>query len=160
LLVLHRLRSVFHALAELENHLGIAEKTLSEFIIELSKGKSSSKEFRLALRENGADMPDSLVETLWAVIQRMLPGSKGGGGGKGGGSNGTAGGKLEPRPDAAFAGLALPDTRDRIKQMEEEMLAEARAKAEAEAAEERRRSHDRASTRDWRSNGRDADDGR
>ena len=136
--------------AELENHLGIADKTLSEFIVELSKGKASVKEFRLALRENGADMPDSLVETLWAIIQRMLPGGKPGGKPDGGGA-GPSG--LQPRPDAPFAGLAMPDTRDRVKQMEEEMLAEARAKAEADTGAERQRSHEQASTR----NGREAD---
>lgn len=31
--------------AELENHLHISEKTLAEFIIELSKGRRSSREF-------------------------------------------------------------------------------------------------------------------
>lgn len=75
--------------SELENHLGLADKTLSEFIIELSKGKGSVKEFRLELRENGADMPDALVDTLWAIIQKMMPGRAGGGGsGSGGGARG------------------------------------------------------------------------
>jgi len=31
--------------AELENHLGISEKTLAEFIVELSKDKTSAKQF-------------------------------------------------------------------------------------------------------------------
>lgn len=31
--------------AELENHLGISEKTLAEFILELSKDKTSVKQF-------------------------------------------------------------------------------------------------------------------
>ncbi len=105
------------------------------------------------LRENGADMPDSLVETLWAIIQKMAPGGRPGSGGGGGA-------KLQPREDAGpYAGLALPDTRDRVKEMEEEMLAEARAKAEQSAAAERQRSHEQASTRDGRS-GRDGRDGR
>ena len=34
-----------HVRAELENHLHISEKTLAEFIIELSKGRRSSREF-------------------------------------------------------------------------------------------------------------------
>ena len=136
--------------------MGISDKTLSEFIIELSKGKAGSKEFRLALRENGADIPDALVETLWAVIQRMQPGGKPGAGAGGA----AAGGKLQPRADAAFGGLALPDTRDRVKQMEEEMLAEARAKAEQSAAAERQRSHEQASTREGRGYDDDRDRGR
>lgn len=32
--------------AELENHLGIAEKTLAEFIVELAQSSSSQKLFR------------------------------------------------------------------------------------------------------------------
>lgn len=137
--------------AELENHLGLADKTLSEFIIELSKGKGSVKEFRLELRENGADMPDALVDTLWAIIQKMMPGRGGGVGGGGGGSGGGSG--LQPRPDAPYSGLAMPDTRDRVKQMEEEMLAEAREKAEASAAAERQRGPDGGSARDGRGSG-------
>ena len=33
-------------IAELENHLGIKEKVLAEFIIEISKGKKDSDEFK------------------------------------------------------------------------------------------------------------------
>ena len=106
------------------------------------------------LRENGADMPDSLVETLWAIIQKMAPGGRPGSGGGGDGA------RLQPREDAGpYKGLALPDTRDRVKEMEEEMLAEARAKAEQSAAAERQRSHEQASTRDGRGGG-DYRDGR
>ena len=37
---MHTLICVAWRAAELENHLGIADKTLAEFIVELSKGKS------------------------------------------------------------------------------------------------------------------------
>ena len=57
--------------AELESHLGISEKTLAEFIIELAAGKKSIKEFKQALAQNGAEMPESLVQTIWNVIQRL-----------------------------------------------------------------------------------------
>lgn len=57
--------------AELENHLGISEKTLAEFIIELASGKASQREFQKALVANHAEMPDSLVQTIWNVIQRL-----------------------------------------------------------------------------------------
>jgi hypothetical protein len=33
--------------AELENHLGIADKTLAEFVIELASGRKTSKEYAL-----------------------------------------------------------------------------------------------------------------
>ena len=58
-------------LAELENNLGISEKTLSEFIIDLAKGKKTVKEFKAALDANDAEFPMSLVETLWGIIQRL-----------------------------------------------------------------------------------------
>ena len=58
-------------LAELENNLGISEKTLSEFIIDLAKGKKTVKEFKAALDANDAEFPISLVETLWGIIQRL-----------------------------------------------------------------------------------------
>ena len=58
-------------LAELENNLGISEKTLSEFIIDLAKGKKGVKEFKAALDANDAEFPLSLVETLWGIIQRL-----------------------------------------------------------------------------------------
>lgn len=60
-----------YATAELESHLGISEKTLAEFIIELATGKKSIKEFKQALAQNGAEMPESLVQTIWNVIQRL-----------------------------------------------------------------------------------------
>ena len=57
--------------SELENNLGISEKTLSEFIIDLAKGKKSVKDFKAALDANDAEFPMSLVETLWGIIQRL-----------------------------------------------------------------------------------------
>ena len=56
---------------ELENHLGISEKTLAEFVIHLAEGKASMKEFQKALVINDAEMPESLVHTIWNVIQRL-----------------------------------------------------------------------------------------
>ena len=59
-------------------------------------------------------LPGALqVETLWAIIQRLMPGKGGGGGGAAGTGAGPSG--LQPRADAPFKGLAVPDTRDRVK---------------------------------------------
>ena len=44
---------------------------MAEFIIELATDKSSIKEFQKALASNGAEMPESLVHTIWNVIQRL-----------------------------------------------------------------------------------------
>eukprot|EP00951_Prasinocladus_malaysianus_P013102 scaffold98434_cov41-Prasinocladus_malaysianus.AAC.1 len=79
LAMLHRLAgnvpmilSGFCACIELENHLGIADKTLAEFIIDLSKGKESVKAFKKELDANGAEMPASFVETLFNIIRRLM----------------------------------------------------------------------------------------
>lgn len=104
---------------EIESHLGIADKTLSEFIIDLARPCKNVKEFNQVLQKNGAEMPPSLVDTLWGIVEKMLPGK--------------ASASL-PRPTAPQAGgaLAIPDSIDRIKQMEAEMMAEAEAKRRAE----------------------------
>ena len=71
LIRLTRPLTTLRLLAELENNLGISEKTLSEFIIDLAKGKKGVKEFKAALDANDAEFPLSLVETLWGIIQRL-----------------------------------------------------------------------------------------
>ncbi|CAL5229034.1 g12281 [Coccomyxa viridis] len=82
---------------ELENHLGIAEKSLAEFIVDLAKDKTSVKQFQQpgGVRANGK-------------------------------TNGAATG-------AALNGLAIPDSRDHAKKLEEEILAEGRLKSSAPA---------------------------
>ena len=79
-------------------HLGLSEKTLSEFIIDLSKGKRSVKEFQSSLNKNGAELPAALVETIWNIIQRLMPAQS-----KQGPSAPGAGGK--------YSGLSIPDAR-------------------------------------------------
>ena len=59
------------AAAEIENHTGLAEKSLAEFIFSLSKGSRSVKDFQKQLLENGAEFQDSLVHTLWNIIQHL-----------------------------------------------------------------------------------------
>ena len=45
--------------AELENHLGIAEKSLAEFIIDLAKDKTSVKHFQQVRRRPSLSSPPS-----------------------------------------------------------------------------------------------------
>jgi hypothetical protein len=42
---------------ELDNHLGVSDKTLAEFIIDLAKRHPTLPAFRVALEENGAEFP-------------------------------------------------------------------------------------------------------
>ena len=65
---------------ELENHIGIADKTLSEFIIDLAGKHTDPRAFQKALEDAGAELSFDLVRSLLGIIQRMKPGgSKGGG---------------------------------------------------------------------------------
>lgn len=57
--------------AEIETHTGIAEKTLSEFVLALSKTSKNVKDFKKQLDSNGAEFPESLVHTLWNIIQAL-----------------------------------------------------------------------------------------
>jgi len=105
---------------ELENHLGIADKTLAEFVIDMAKGKGSSKAFKKALDEQGAELPSSLAETLFNIIQRLMP--------KQNGAGGKAGAASASKPGAAFPGLEMEDNRDHVRRMVQELEQEAAAK--------------------------------
>nr|XP_046233744.1 ATP-dependent RNA helicase DHX8-like [Scatophagus argus] len=56
---------------ELENHLGISEKDLAEFIISLAEKHPTFEEFKAVLTENGADFTDTLVGNLLRLIHTM-----------------------------------------------------------------------------------------
>ena len=59
---------------ELESHLGVSDKDLAEFIIELSKSSSDAADFGRQLKENDADLGLDLTTTLWQVISRIVGG--------------------------------------------------------------------------------------
>lgn len=107
---------------ELENNVGISDKTVSEYVIETAKGVHSIKDFDEALKASGAEFPSSLVETLWNVIGRMT-------GRKGGGSSGQTKNEQSAREflemsDDLFAGLAVPNMVDDVKKMEKSIIQE------------------------------------
>uniref|UniRef100_A0A667ZVH0 ATP-dependent RNA helicase DHX8 n=1 Tax=Myripristis murdjan TaxID=586833 RepID=A0A667ZVH0_9TELE len=56
---------------ELENHLGISEKDLAEFIIDLAEKHPTFEEFKDILLKNGADFTDTLIGNLLRLIQTM-----------------------------------------------------------------------------------------
>ncbi|XP_059180160.1 ATP-dependent RNA helicase DHX8-like [Centropristis striata] len=56
---------------ELENHLGISEKDLAEFIINLADKHPTLEGFKAALCENGADFTDTLIGNLLRLIHTM-----------------------------------------------------------------------------------------
>ncbi|RDY11846.1 putative pre-mRNA-splicing factor ATP-dependent RNA helicase DEAH5, partial [Mucuna pruriens] len=56
---------------ELESHTGTSDKVLAEFITELGLTSRNLHEFHAKLKDNGADMPDYLVRTLFTVIDAI-----------------------------------------------------------------------------------------
>ncbi|XP_077357992.1 ATP-dependent RNA helicase DHX8-like isoform X2 [Festucalex cinctus] len=56
---------------ELENHLGISEKDLAEFIISLADKHSTFGEFKAALTKNGAEFTETLTTNLFRIIKTM-----------------------------------------------------------------------------------------
>lgn len=56
---------------ELENHLGMNDKDLAEFIIALADENPTFDGFRVALDKNGAEFTDSLTANLYRLIKHM-----------------------------------------------------------------------------------------
>uniref|UniRef100_UPI003AAF8DA6 ATP-dependent RNA helicase DHX8-like n=1 Tax=Centroberyx gerrardi TaxID=166262 RepID=UPI003AAF8DA6 len=61
---------------ELDNHLGISDKDLAEFVINLAEKQPSFDGFKSLLLKNGAEFTDSLISNLLRLIQTMRPPSK------------------------------------------------------------------------------------
>jgi len=72
---LEKLSLVSKVCTELENHLGINDKDLAEFIIHLAEKNDTFEKFKKALIEtSGSDaFPDSFIANLLRLIQRMNP---------------------------------------------------------------------------------------
>uniref|UniRef100_A0AAR5Q680 RNA helicase n=1 Tax=Dendroctonus ponderosae TaxID=77166 RepID=A0AAR5Q680_DENPD len=84
---------------ELENHLGMNDKDLAEFIIHLSESNNTTESFKRALLENGAEFSDSFIANLLRIIQHMRV-KKG---------QPVAGAPLKETLACKFPGLALPN---------------------------------------------------
>ncbi|CAN0438450.1 unnamed protein product, partial [Ectocarpus sp. 13 AM-2016] len=95
---LQRLSLVSKVCTELDNHLGLSDRTLAEFIIHLADEFPEPAAFRQALSENGAEFPDSLADNLLRIIGAMKP-SKVASAGRGGGG----GAAKKATPKAAVA---------------------------------------------------------
>ncbi|CAB1441629.1 unnamed protein product [Pleuronectes platessa] len=61
---------------ELDNHLGISDKDLAEFVISLAEKEPSFDGFKAILLKNGAEFMDSLIGNLLRLIQTMRPPTK------------------------------------------------------------------------------------
>jgi len=59
---------------EIDNHTGLNDKTLAEFVISLhDQSNKSLPAFKLKLKEVGADFPDSFIENVDRLILSMHP---------------------------------------------------------------------------------------
>lgn len=58
---------------ELDNHLGINDKDLAEFVISLAEKNTTFDTFKASLVKNGAEFTDSLISNLLRLIQTMRP---------------------------------------------------------------------------------------
>ena len=71
---LEKLSLVSKVCTELENHLGINDKDLAEFIIHLAEKNDTFDKFKKVLNEMSGDQySDSFIENLLRIIQRMNP---------------------------------------------------------------------------------------
>jgi ATP-dependent RNA helicase DHX8/PRP22 len=99
---------------ELNNHLGINDKTLAEFVIDIHSKCADKQEFGKKMDGLGVDFPASLVESVDRLIWALHPGYKerlreGDGGNTAGvGNRGEGRGGVEEKAKV-FKGLAVPD---------------------------------------------------
>ncbi|XP_058984979.1 ATP-dependent RNA helicase DHX8 [Musca domestica] len=110
---LEHLSLVSKLCTELDNHLGINDKDLAEFIIELESKNPTFEGFRKALVENGAEFPDSLISNLQRIIKLMKPTGGGASSDKSAAAGGadSSGNKSSKTEQLAvmFPGLAMPN---------------------------------------------------
>lgn len=104
---LELLSLVSRVTSELQNHLGISDKTMAEFIIAQHADCKSLDDFQAKLEGMGADFPQSLIESVDRLVRTMHPKFKGmKERGQGQQENGSR--KIEQKTKV-FKGLAMPD---------------------------------------------------
>ncbi|OAQ65983.1 ATP-dependent RNA helicase DHX8 [Pochonia chlamydosporia 170] len=106
LLNLELLSLVSKVTSELQNHVGVGDKTLAEFLISQRLESSSADDFRKRLDKIGADFPPSLIDSLDRLVLAMHPKFKG----KAIQSNGEEHhSRTFEEKEKVFSGLALAD---------------------------------------------------
>jgi ATP-dependent RNA helicase DHX8/PRP22 len=96
--------------SEIQNHVGVSDKTLAEFVIDQHANCKGVDDYRKQLEEMGAEFPQSLVESIDRLILTLHPKYKSrSANGKQAGANGKDGGDVTDRKTRVFKGLAIPD---------------------------------------------------
>ncbi|KAF7979437.1 hypothetical protein HWV62_34787 [Athelia sp. TMB] len=102
---------------ELDNHTGLNDKTLAEFVINIHDGTKTLPEFKAKLKEVGADFPETFIENMDRLILNMHPKhKKRSSASTNGATNGNAEGTLDEtdKKKRLFPGLALKDQEPNI----------------------------------------------
>ena len=94
--------------SELQNHLGVNEKTLAEFVIAQRVECASFADFKAKLAAVGAEFPPSLVESIDRLVCAMHPQFKGKQNGSHSADNEKPARSSEQK-SKTFTGLAIPD---------------------------------------------------
>ncbi|KJZ77786.1 Pre-mRNA-splicing factor ATP-dependent RNA helicase prp22 [Hirsutella minnesotensis 3608] len=97
--------------SELQNHVGINDKTLAEFLIAQRLESKSSAEFEKKLAGIGADFPPSLVSSIDRLVVNLHPRFKSQGQKANDDQEHAPSRSLEEK-EKIFTGLALPDKGD------------------------------------------------
>ena len=94
----------------------LGDKTLAEFIIDLSADHATPQSFAAALEANGAELPLAFCTTLLSLINHMRPGKA------------ASAGVAPPSAERAakYPGLALPNSTEQVRKMTAELTAGAR----------------------------------
>jgi ATP-dependent RNA helicase DHX8/PRP22 len=106
LLNLELLSLVSKVTSELQNHIGISDKTLAEFLIAQRVESDTTDEFRKKLEQTGADFPPSLVDSIDRLVRTMHPKMKGK---KDTAEDPEVHHRTFEEKEQVFSGLALPD---------------------------------------------------
>lgn len=119
---------------ELQNHLGVNDKTLAEFVIDQHLSCGSFAEFKKTLEDMGAEFPQSLMESIDRLVLTMHPKYKSKKTETAGESIGDDDmdmlGALEKKA-RVFKGLAVPDKAPSWEEEERNAVDESNAKADA-----------------------------
>jgi ATP-dependent RNA helicase DHX8/PRP22 len=58
---------------EIDNHIGLNDKTLAEFVIDIHDKSKTLADFKAKLKEVGADFPESFVENIDRLVLTLHP---------------------------------------------------------------------------------------
>jgi ATP-dependent RNA helicase DHX8/PRP22 len=94
--------------SEIQNHVGVSDKTLAEFVIDQHAKCTGLDNFKEVLESVGAEFPQSLVESIDRLVLTLHPKYKKGANGQKAGASGEGGADTN-RKTRLFKGLAIPD---------------------------------------------------